>query len=65
MGRRTKSRLSGAQWHVSSYSGGNNECVEIACNLPRHVPVRDTKNPSGPVITFTHEAWKAFLTHLA
>lgn len=27
--------LSGARWGSSTYSGGNDECVEVADNLPR------------------------------
>ncbi len=56
--------LSGASWHSSTYSGGNNECVEIADNLPHLVHVRDSKRPTGPVIRFSHTAWRAFLAHL-
>ena len=36
------------QWRKSSYSGGgNNECVEVAGTL---VAVRDSKNPTGPIL---------------
>ncbi|QWA21988.1 DUF397 domain-containing protein [Streptomyces sp. JCM17656] len=45
--------LSGAKWRSSTYSGGNNECVEIADNIPTLIPVRDSKRPTGPVIAFT------------
>lgn len=56
--------LSGAQWRTSSYSGGNNECVEIAPNLPHLVPVRDSTRPTGPVIAFGPDAWRTFLDDL-
>ncbi|MER6009358.1 DUF397 domain-containing protein [Streptomyces bluensis] len=56
--------LSGARWRCSTYSGGNNECVEIADNIPTLAPVRDSKNPAGPVITFERDAWRAFIAHL-
>ncbi|MEU5381743.1 DUF397 domain-containing protein [Streptomyces sp. NPDC005968] len=56
--------LSGAKWRSSTYSGGNNECVEIADNIPTLIPVRDSKRPAGPVITFTPHAWRAFVRHL-
>ncbi|MET9297011.1 DUF397 domain-containing protein [Streptomyces sp. NPDC003077] len=56
--------LSAGKWHSSSYSGGHNECVEIADGIPHLVPVRDSKNPTGPVIVFTHQAWRAFLATL-
>ncbi|MBQ0983975.1 DUF397 domain-containing protein [Streptomyces sp. F63] len=56
--------LSGAMWHSSTYSGGNNECVEVAGNIPGTVPVRDSKRPGGPVIRFSPTAWNAFLDQL-
>ncbi|MDX3453596.1 DUF397 domain-containing protein [Streptomyces sp. ME02-8801-2C] len=56
--------LSGAQWRSSSYSGGNNECVEIADNVPAVIPVRDSKRPAGPVIAVAPQAWGAFIARL-
>lgn len=63
-GRRNTLDLSGAQWRKSSYSGGNNECVEIADNIPGLVPVRDSKRPGGPVVVFSRSAWRAFVGYL-
>jgi hypothetical protein len=38
----------GIQWRKSRFSGGgNNECVEVASTL---VAVRDSKNPTGPIL---------------
>lgn len=56
--------LSGAKWRSSSYSGGNNECLELAHGVPTLAPVRDSKNLSGPIIPFGRSAWRAFVTHL-
>lgn len=56
--------LSGAKWRSSTYSGGNNECVEIAGNIPAVIPVRDSKRPAGPVIAFDPQAWRTFIAHL-
>lgn len=56
--------LSGAKWRSSTYSGGNNECVEIAVGIPTLIPVRDSKLPAGPVIAFTPRAWRPFISHL-
>ncbi|WEH35904.1 DUF397 domain-containing protein [Streptomyces sp. AM 4-1-1] len=61
---RSTPELTGARWRTSTYSGGNNECVEVADNLPRLVPVRDSKRPTGPVIAFGHDAWRAFVGEL-
>ncbi|MEV7982579.1 DUF397 domain-containing protein [Streptomyces sp. NPDC086519] len=56
--------LADAIWRVSSYSGGQGECVEVADNIPTLIPVRDSKRPAGPVITFTPYAWRAFVSHV-
>lgn len=52
----------GPEWRKSSYSGGGNDCVEVASNLRGVFAVRDSKNPTGPALTFTPNAWKEFLT---
>lgn len=57
--------VSGARWRTSTYSGGNNECLEVADNIPPHlVPVRDSKRPTGPVIAFGPDAWRTFIGEL-
>lgn len=49
-------------WRKSSYSGGSNgDCVEVADHLPGTVPVRDSKDPHGPFLTFSAPAWASFL----
>lgn len=47
-------------WRKSSFSTGNGECVEIA-KTPTGVAVRDSKDPSGPVLRFTPGEWRAFI----
>ncbi|GAA2242892.1 hypothetical protein GCM10010430_25640 [Kitasatospora cystarginea] len=54
--------LSGASWHKSSYSGQGGQCVEIASGFASLVPVRDSKDPDGPALVFTADAFAAFLT---
>jgi Domain of unknown function (DUF397) len=57
--------LTNADWHKSSYSSSNGgNCVEVARNLPDLVAVRDSKDPQGPVMTFTPEQWQAFVSAL-
>ncbi|MFE9575338.1 DUF397 domain-containing protein [Nocardia sp. NPDC006044] len=51
-----------ASWFKSSYSGGNNDCVEVAYLGDGAVGVRDSKNPSGPALVFAPSAWDAFIT---
>ncbi|MEV0805025.1 DUF397 domain-containing protein [Micromonospora sp. NPDC050200] len=54
--------LTGANWRTSTRSGDNGgNCVEVADNLPGVVAVRDSKDRSGPVLTFTSDSWAAFV----
>jgi hypothetical protein len=48
-------------WRKSSVSGENGDCVEIAF-VEDGVLVRHSRNPSGPVLSFTPSEWRAFLT---
>ncbi|MBU7598352.1 DUF397 domain-containing protein [Streptomyces sp. P38-E01] len=51
-------------WRKSSYSSGNGgSCVEVADGYDV-LPVRDSKTPDGPVLTFRHTDWTAFVTAL-
>ncbi|MET8123893.1 DUF397 domain-containing protein [Micromonospora sp. NPDC005189] len=52
--------LTGAHWRTSTRSG-NGECVEVADNLPGAVGVRDSKDPTDPVLVFAPTAWRAFV----
>ncbi|MBO8202733.1 DUF397 domain-containing protein [Streptomyces smyrnaeus] len=52
---------------TSSYSDDRDECVEVATNLPRTVPVRDTKqrlDADRPTLVFGYEAWARFVGHI-
>lgn len=46
------------RWVKSSFSG-TGDCVEWSID-GRWVRVRDSKDPSGPVLSFTHAEWDAF-----
>ena len=52
--------LLNADWHKSSYSSNNGSCVEVR-RLPTMVEVRDTKDRSGPVLTFSADSWRSFV----
>ncbi len=49
-------------WRKSTYSGGSSgECLEFSDSCAACVPVRDSKNPTGPAVVFGPEAWGAFV----
>ncbi|WP_105970909.1 DUF397 domain-containing protein [Streptomyces geranii] len=45
----------------SSYSGAENNCVEVADIATGGRAVRDSKNQIGPILTFTPGSWRTFL----
>ncbi len=49
-----------ARWRKSSRSTGDNACVEVA-TVDNLVGVRDSKDPTGPVLVFTLSEWRAFV----
>jgi hypothetical protein len=58
------SDLADELWFKSSYSNGSGECVEVAITGDR-VATRDSKDPHGPNLRFTPEAWSAFVQGIA
>ncbi|MFD5905738.1 DUF397 domain-containing protein [Streptomyces microflavus] len=57
--------LSEQQWVKSSYSGNGGSCVEWAPHTATAtgiVPVRDSKNTTGPVLSIPATAFSAFVT---
>lgn len=54
-----------ASWRKSTYSDGSGgNCLEVADGHPDLVPVRDSKNPTGPKLVFRAASWSAFLADL-
>jgi Domain of unknown function (DUF397) len=43
-------------WRKASYSFANGNCIEVASG----VRVRDSKDPDGPVLRFSPDAWRLF-----
>ncbi|MFE3145217.1 DUF397 domain-containing protein [Streptomyces sp. NPDC059218] len=51
-------------WFKSSYSSNGGACVEVAANLVGSlgvVPVRDSKNPGGPVLNASAASFASFV----
>jgi hypothetical protein len=48
-------------WHKSMASGqGGSNCVEVAI-VDESVLVRNSRDPLGPVLSFSRQEWAAFL----
>ncbi|TFI28230.1 DUF397 domain-containing protein [Streptomyces sp. 4R-3d] len=57
--------LSAVTWRKSSYSNSSGgECVEVSDDLAAVVPVRDSKNPHGPMLAFGASGWASFVSAL-
>jgi hypothetical protein len=46
-------------WRTSSHSGSGNNCIQAATCSPG-IAARDSKDPHGPVLEFTADAWESF-----
>ncbi|GIG63690.1 hypothetical protein Lfu02_80620 [Longispora fulva] len=52
-------------WRKSTRSTGqDNNCVEVADNIPGVVGVRDSTLPTGPALVFSSAEWAAFTESL-
>ncbi|MFI6446764.1 Scr1 family TA system antitoxin-like transcriptional regulator [Kitasatospora sp. NPDC050543] len=60
--RTTAGHLPTESWRKSSYSDDDGgQCIEVAHDVPGHVPVRDSKDPEGPALVFSTYAWRSFI----
>ncbi|WP_280398672.1 DUF397 domain-containing protein [Nocardia carnea] len=57
--------LASAQWFKSSRSSGQQNCVEVAFLDGGTVGVRDSKNPTGPALSFDPADWDGFVADVA
>lgn len=56
--------LSHLVWRRSTRTGGNGgNCVEVATS-PGQVMIRDSKDPDGPVLAVSRDAWRQLLATL-
>jgi hypothetical protein len=51
------------QWTKSSRSA-DSDCVEVRRCRSSEVLIRDSKDPSGPVLTVSVESWARFVRYL-
>jgi hypothetical protein len=54
------SQHSALTWRKSKESTSDGQCVEIAC-AGESVMLRDSRDPSGPILAFSSARWSAFL----
>ncbi|MFI1843833.1 DUF397 domain-containing protein [Streptomyces microflavus] len=55
--------LTTVTWRKSSYSNQDGgACVEVADGFQAVVPVRDSKDLSGPALTFAADGWSSFVS---
>lgn len=47
-------------WRKSSLSADQDNCIEVAL-FDNSILVRDSKDTTGPILTFTREEWDAFV----
>jgi hypothetical protein len=48
-------------WRKSQTSNAQGECVEVSF-VEHAVLLRHSRNPAGPVLSFSYAEWSAFLT---
>ena len=48
-------------WRKASASAGNGECVEVGAASGRRIFIRDSKDPEGPILTCSADAFRSFL----
>ncbi|MFD5463233.1 DUF397 domain-containing protein [Kitasatospora sp. NPDC127059] len=56
--------LKHAAWRKSKFSGDQGNGAEVADGFVGIVPVRDSKDPDGPALTFPTDARASFVTAL-
>ncbi|MFI1101007.1 DUF397 domain-containing protein [Streptomyces melanogenes] len=62
----TETIATAPRWFTSSYSSNGGQCVEVATNLAATcgvVPVRDSKNPIGPILSLSPAAFAGLVTY--
>lgn len=53
--------LSRLNWRKATYSIANGDCAEVASDAGI-VIVRDTKDPSGQILSYPSDSWRSFVS---
>jgi hypothetical protein len=51
-------------WRTSTHSIGNGQCVQVADRPDGDLAVRDSKDRSGPILSFPATSWRAFVASI-
>ncbi|MFJ6568199.1 DUF397 domain-containing protein [Streptomyces sp. NPDC091292] len=57
-----------SDWHISSHSGSNDDCVEVKVADPNHpgtVRARDSKDTNIPEMRVRAATWSTFIDHVS
>jgi len=49
-------------WYKSSFCTSSANCVETRMHTDGSVDIRNSRDPQGPVVSFTKDEWTAFLS---
>jgi hypothetical protein len=55
---------SSGSWRKSSWSGASGDCIEVASLARATIHIRDSKDPSGAVLSFSASEWSVFINSL-
>ena len=61
----TTAKSAALEWRKASASVSSGVCVELAPLPDGGVAIRDSKDPSGPMLQFTRGEWAAFAAGMA
>jgi Domain of unknown function (DUF397) len=60
-----KIEMSAVTWRKSRRSNASGNCVEVAALAEgQRLAIRDSKNPSGPVLLVSTDDWRSFMSSL-
>ncbi|GHF26767.1 hypothetical protein GCM10010218_04610 [Streptomyces mashuensis] len=58
--------MSTTAWRKSTHSAAAGDgCLEVAADFRTTVPIRDSKNPTGPILSVPAPAWASFVNAIS